>query len=104
VHFVEKPKGKKAGLARDDFGKYIPSSFKLISVKDETPAISNVKIELMFTFDHRKVVKTIDVRTNYLDDNNKPLVSSQAGGYWRIIQNSFSEILYGLLEPYPVNK
>lgn len=101
VYVVEESKGKKAGLARDDFGKYIPSSFKLISVKDETPAISNVKIELMFAFDHHKVVKTIDVRTNYLDDNNKPLVSSQVGGCWRIIQNSFSDIIYGLLEPYP---
>lgn len=99
VYFVEKSKGKKAGLARENFGKYTPSSFKLISVEDETPAISNVKIELMFDSDHHKVVKTIDVRTNYLDDHNKPLVRSQNSGYWKIIQNSFSDIIYGSLEP-----
>lgn len=99
VYFVEKSKGKRAGLAREDFGKYTPSSFKLISVEDETPAISNVKIELKFDFDYHKVVKIIDVRTNYLDSNNKLLVSSQVGGYWKIMQNSFSDLIYGSLEP-----
>lgn len=97
--FVNKPKGKKAGLAKNHFGRYSPQSYRLISIEDKAASQTSVKVELLFDINSQKIIKTINVLTNYVDDNNKPLVRSENSGYWKITQNSFSDIIDGSLEP-----
>lgn len=94
VYFSDKSEGKKAGLARKDFENHIPLSYKLISIEDRAAAITFVTVELEFEDNNQRTSKVIDVYTNYLDDENNILVRTEDNGQWKIMQNSFMDILY----------
>lgn len=96
VDFSDRSEGKKAGLARKDFGNHIPLSYKLISIEDRAAAITLVTVELEFEDNNQRISKIIDVSTNYLDDENNILVRTEDNGQWKIVQNSFTSILYAL--------
>lgn len=95
LYFVETPKGKKAGMAKEDFGRNVPLSFKITSVEDHAAAISQVLVELIFTNESTEIKKEVSVRVMYQDPENNPLVRGEPSGAWKIVQNSFSDILFG---------
>lgn len=94
LYFTDTPKGKKAGMARQDFGKHIPVSFKVLRIDDQAPAITQVIAELRFEVDGQEKLKEVSVRATYQDLENNPAVRSMPNGHWRIVQNSFTEIIY----------
>ncbi|MFZ2633205.1 MAG: hypothetical protein WA081_19535 [Desulfosalsimonadaceae bacterium] len=94
VYFTKETKGQKAGRAKEDFGRYTPESFEIISVDDQAAAISNVNVELVFMNHSTQIRKQVLVRVIYQDRQNIPMVRSVAGGKWKIFQNTFSEIIY----------
>lgn len=94
VYFTKETKGKKAGMAKEDFGRYLPEFFKIISVEDQAAAISHVNVELVFMIDRAQILKQVSVRAIYQDRQNNPLIRSETGGKWKIVQNSFSDIIY----------
>lgn len=94
LYFTDTPKGKKAGMARQDFGKHVPDSFKILGVEDQAAAVTHVVAELRFDVDGQEKFKEVSVRAIYQDLENNPSVRSIPGGHWRIVQNSFSDIIY----------
>ncbi len=94
LYFTDTPKGKKAGMARQDFGKHVPISFKILSVDDQAAAATHVIAELRFKVDDQEKLKEVSVRAIYQDLENNPSVRSIPGGQWRIVQNSFTGIIY----------
>ncbi len=94
LYFTDTPKGKKAGLARQDFGKHLPTSFKILSVDDQAAAVTQVIAELYFEVDSQTVIKEVTVRAIYQDLENNPYARSMSNGHWRIVQNSFADIIY----------
>ena len=96
LYFTEEPLGKKSGKARKDFGDYIPFAYKVISINDETAAISLVDVELDFHLKEHPITKKVSVRVIYQDNENNPVVRSEKNGSWKILQNSFSDILYAI--------
>ena len=96
LDFAKETKGKKAGMLKEEFGRYIPESFEIISVKDQAAAISQVDVELVFMISSTQIRKQISVRVVYQDHQNNPLVRSETGGKWKIVQNSFSAIIYAV--------
>ncbi len=94
LYFTDTPKSKKAGLAKEDFGRNVPLSFKVDSVEDQAAAVSNVVVELEFKNEKGSTLKQASVRAIYQDKQNNPMVRSEEQGHWKIVQNSFSEILY----------
>ena len=94
LYFTDTPKGKKAGMARQDFGKHVPVSFKILGVDDQATAVTHVIAELHFEVDGQEKFKEVSVRAIYQDSENNPSVRSQPGGHWRIVQNSFTDIIY----------
>ena len=94
VYFVDKPKGRKAGLAKEDFGRHIPLAYKIVSIEDKAAAITLVTVDLEFESDDQKITKEISVSTNYQDNENNILVRTEDNGHWKIMQNSFTNILY----------
>jgi len=94
LYFTDTSKGKKAKLAKDDFGKYIPTDFKILNVDDQAAAVSHVDVELSFTGDEGMKTKIISVRAIYQDSTNNPLIRSNLNGTWKIVQNSFSKVIY----------
>lgn len=94
VYFVDKPRGKKAGLAKKDFGNHTPLSYRLISIEDRAAAITLVTVELKFEDNNQRISKIVNVTTNYLDSENNVRVRLEDNGQWKIMQNSFTSILY----------
>ena len=94
LYFTNASKGKKAGLAKEDFGRNVPLSFKVMSVEDQAADVSHVVIDLEFLSQGESVWKQVSVRSIYQDDKNNPIIRSEEKGHWKIMQNSFSEILY----------
>ncbi len=96
LYFTDTSKGKKAGLAKEDFSRYVPLSFKILSVEDQAAAVSHVIVELTFDNEPQKVTKELSIRTIYQDKENNALVRSVNDGVWKILQNSFSEVIYAI--------
>ncbi|MEM1253908.1 MAG: hypothetical protein AAGI69_15875 [Cyanobacteria bacterium P01_H01_bin.21] len=86
--------GKKAGMARDDFSRYVPSSFEVLDIDDRSAAVSHVEIELYFEIENKTITKQVSVCTMYRDSENNFSARSQVGGHWKIMQNSFKEVIY----------
>lgn len=81
-------------MARQDFGKHVPVSFKVMGIEDQAAAVTHVIAELRFQVDDQTKFKEVSVRTIYQDLENNPSVRSMPGGHWRIVQNSFADIIY----------
>lgn len=94
VYFTKETKGKKAGMAKEDFGRYVPVSFVITSVEDQAAAVSHVNMELVFMKDSTQIRKQVSVRTINQDRQNNPIIRGLSEGKWKIIQNSFSDIIY----------
>lgn len=93
VYFSDSKAGKKAGMAKEDFGRHVPIDYKVISIDDQAAAITQVYVELKFKEGDGAVVKQVSVRTMYQDDKNNTLVRTDNGGRWKIFQHSFINIL-----------
>ena len=96
VYFTEESAGKKAGMAKKDFGKHVPKSFVISSIEDQAAAVSHVNAELTFEKDSTQIQKSVSVRAIYQDSENNTIVRSEEGGKWKIMQNSLSDIIYKL--------
>lgn len=94
LYFTDTTKGKKAGMARQDFGKHVPVSFKVLGIEDQAASVTHVIAELRFEVDDQTKFKEVSVRVIYQDLENNPSVRSMPGGHWRIVQNSFTDIIY----------
>jgi len=96
LYYTDTSKGKKAGLAKEDFSRYVPTSFKILRVEDQAAAVSHVIVEVTFDNESQKHTKELSIRTIYQDMENNPLIRSVNGGDWKILQNSFSEVIYAI--------
>lgn len=94
VYFTKETKGKKAGMAKEYFGRYVPVSFVITSVEDQAAAVCHVNVELVFMKDSTQIRKQVSVRTINQDRQNNLVIRGQSGGRWKIIQDSFSDIIY----------
>lgn len=81
-------------MARQDFGKHVPVSFKVLGIEDQAAAVTHVLAELRFEVDDQIEFKEVSVRAIYQDLENNPSVWSMPGGCWRVVQNSFTDIIY----------
>lgn len=94
LYFTDAPKGKKAGLAKQDFGERRPNSFRVVGVKDQAASAAQVSVSAVFDGTAGSVEIELSVRAIYQGENNDPLVRGDPKGSWRIVQNSFSSVLY----------
>ena len=94
LYFTDTPKGKKAGLARQDFGERRPNSFRVVGVEDQAASAAQVLVSAVFEGAAGPVEIELSVRAIYQGKNNDPLVRGDPNGNWQIVQNSFSSVLY----------
>ncbi|EPP5774575.1 hypothetical protein ACUT50_003455 [Vibrio cholerae] len=94
LSFTDTHKGKRAGMARQDFGNHVPVSFKVLSIDDQAAAVTHVIAELRFEVNGQEKIKEVSVRAIYQDLENNPSVRSIPNGHWRIVQNSLTDIIY----------
>lgn len=96
LYFTDDSLGKKSGRAKENFGRHIPTSYKVISIEDQAAAVSHVKVELVFEGEGGPISKHASVRAIYQDADNDAMVRTEPDGDWKIVQNSFTEILYAI--------
>lgn len=96
LYFTDISLGKKSGRAKEDFGRHVPVAYNVLSIDDQAAAVSHVELELQFEGEDGPINKRVSVRAIYQDENNNPIVRTECGGAWRIVQNSFTEILYAV--------
>lgn len=96
LYFTDDSLGKKSGRAKEDFGRRVPMSYKVLSIEDQAAAVSHVEVELIFDEEGEPISKQASVRAIYQDNQNNAMVRTESDGVWKIVQNSFTEILYAI--------
>jgi hypothetical protein len=87
--------GKEAGRVRKIFENRLLNNFRLISVTDCTPAISEVHFWVEFEYKNQKFETEIKLRMIYQNNNGDILVLGQKNGDWKFIDSIFfSKIEY----------
>ena len=91
-HCLYQHPGQAALEVKNDYSKVILDDFTLLEVKDDTPAITDVKLDLSIL--RNEIKHKVSVRLIYIDQKGLPLLRGELNGKWSIIQNGFSSILY----------
>lgn len=94
LDFVGTPLGKKAGQVKRDFGHINLSSYEIKAVEDKAASVSQVRVRLEFSAQDGSRIEEFWIRAIYQDHENNPLIRGENGGSWKIVQNSFSEVIY----------
>jgi len=98
LDLLNKPQGKKAGQAKRDFGSFSLLAYQIVSVIDETAAVSVVEVMLTVGDERLKRFVPVKIRVTYVDASNEPAIWSHQLGCWKIIQNGFSNLIYHTLD------
>jgi len=86
---------KKVGQVKKDYENINLNKFSITNIVDEAPAISIVYAEIIYKINEHEYIKNITIRAVYEDDNQMPLFRNDTSGSWKIIQASFSHLLFG---------
>ncbi|MDX4953443.1 MULTISPECIES: hypothetical protein [Delftia] len=95
VDFSDIPKGKRSGRTKRDFGSHKPISYTIIGVTDESAAISQIEVEIVFEKQNIHTPIFFNIRTVYQSSSNDLLIRGEKNGSWKIVQNSFGNVIYG---------
>ncbi len=86
--------GKKAGEAKQDFGRHQVVSCQVVGVEDRTPACSTITIRATFSAEDNIFEEELNVSVSYQDEKGLPMCRLESGGKWALIQNSFRSVIY----------
>ncbi len=90
--FGDYPLSKRAGEVRLNFQGKSLEGYKLLEIKDEAAAITEITVEV--TLNHRDKILTenFSVRMIHEDSEGNPALREEPDGNWRIIEHSFMPI------------
>ena len=90
--FSDSQLSKKAGEVRQNFQGKSLEGYKLLEIKDEAAAITEITVEV--TLNHRDKILTekFSVRMIHEDSKGNPTLRDEAYGNWRIMEHSFVPI------------
>jgi hypothetical protein len=95
LDYLDSPKGKKAGNAKRDFGCRVPTAYRVIEISEQTPAISQVEVDLVLLKEQATETVRVSVRLVYSDATNDAVIWGHGAGSWKIVQNGFGKVIYG---------
>lgn len=81
--------GQEAGRVRKAFDKKNLKEYKIISIEDCAPAITELMINVKFEFEQKDFETEIKLRMIYQNENGENLVFGQEGGEWKFIDSFF---------------
>jgi hypothetical protein len=91
---MDGPPSKKAGPVRHDFGSFDVLGYRIMSVRDEAPAISIIDVEIEYSSQGKLQKKQVSIRAIYQDQKKEPLLRGEPGGSWKMIQYGFKDIIF----------
>lgn len=80
---------QEAGKVRKIFHDKNLNSYKINSIEDCAPAISEVIIVVTYEFENQKFETEIKFRMIYKNENGESMIFGQEGGQWKFIDNFF---------------
>jgi hypothetical protein len=92
IDYPLRPIGMRAGRHRDELGDLIVTGWRIVEVRDETPAISEVDVELHGTYRERVWSGKQTMGLNFGDDKFKILVRGSPGGSWAVRPNFLNNL------------
>ena len=85
---------KEAGKTRKIFEGKILIDYKIVNIKDCSPAISEITLSTTIEHDNKRHEKQFVLRFIYEGNNGEILIFGDKGGQWRFIENFFHQIEY----------
>ena len=95
LDYLDTTKGKKAGNAKRDFGCKDLTTYRVMEVSEQTPAISQVEVDLILQSGQVTETVRVSVRLIYIDTANEAAIWGHGAGSWKIVQNGFGKVIYG---------
>ena len=92
-HTYDMAMGKKAGEAKQDFGRYKVVSFQVVAVEDRSPAYSAVLLRAVFSIKGDEFEEELSVSVSYRDQKGWPICRLEPGGKWSLMQSSFRSVI-----------
>lgn len=85
VYFDNRPVKKRAGQIREYIAKLNLTEARIINVRDEAPAITNIDTVLEIRIDGNIETKEFSFRLVYGDETSSPIMRGFANGSWKVI-------------------
>lgn len=95
LDYLDTSKGKKAGNAKKDFGCRVLTAYRVIEISEQTPAISQIEVDLILQSEQATETVRVSVRLIYSDTANEAAIWGHGAGSWKIVQNGFGKVIYG---------
>lgn len=87
--FGDSPLSKRAGEVRLNFrGKYL-EGYKILEIKDEASAITEITVEVTVSNRNKFLTEKFNVRMIHEDSEGNPKLREESDGNWQIIEHSF---------------
>lgn len=80
---------KEAGRVSKIFKNKILREYKLISIEDCAPAVSEIMVKIKFQYQEEDIDTIIKLRMIYQNDEGESMVFGQKGGNWKFIDSCF---------------
>ena len=90
--FGDYPLSKRAGEVRLNFQGKSLEGYKLIEIKDEAAAITEITVEVTLNHKDKILTEKFSVRMILEDSEGNPALKEELDGNWRIIEHSFMPI------------
>lgn len=87
VYFDNRPVKKRAGKIREDMKDFILNDAKIVKIKDDAAAVTEIDCELTFHMHQETLIEPYTFRMIYGDDHSSPLLRGHKNGSWKVIPN-----------------
>jgi len=87
IDYTLRPVNQRAGMHRTELGKVTVTRWRIIGIRDETPAISVVTVQLEGTREESPWKGEQTMRLIYSDDKFDAMVRGADGGRWAVMPN-----------------
>lgn len=92
INYPLDPIKQRAGRHREELGEIVLTSWRMVRVRDEAPAVSEADIELYGTYQGRNWSGTQTMRLIFGDEKFDALVRGTPGGSWSVLPNFLNNL------------
>ncbi|MBL8645861.1 MAG: hypothetical protein JNL46_01310 [Sphingosinicella sp.] len=92
IDYPLRPIAMRAGRHREELGELVVTDWRIIEVRDEAPAVSEVDVELQGTYQEGSWSGTQTIRVIFGDKKFETLVRGSPGGSWAVMPNFLNNL------------
>lgn len=85
VYFDMRSIHKRAGQIRDDLGDLQLVDARILEVRDQAPAMSEIRCTLTLNVNRKETTDEFCFRLTYMDKDMNPVLRGEFGGRWLVM-------------------